>query len=101
MRGEAHLVIVHRKVRDAPAELKELFARVAIANVLLNGVLDRLFGETILQFKGRDRQAVDKQPQVEGELRLIAAVTQLARDAEAIGSITLFCLFVARRRRTV
>ena len=60
MRAEAHLVIVHREVRDAAAELEELLARVAVALVLLNGVFDRLLGEAVLQLEGRDRQAVDE-----------------------------------------
>ena len=94
-------MFVQRDVRDAAAELKKLLPRVTVAHVLLNCVCDRLLGETVFQLKGRDRQAVDEEAKVESELRLIAAVTQLARDAEAIGSITFFCLFVARRRRTV
>src|SRR5438093_1944445 len=101
MRAEAHLVLVKRDVHYAAAKLKKLLARVTVAHVLLNCVCDRLLSETVFQLKGRDRQAVDEEAKVESELRLIAAVTQLARDAEAIGSVTFFRLFVARRRRTV
>ena len=82
--AEAHLVVVHGEVHDAAAELEELLARVAVALVLLDGVLDRLLGEAVLQLEGGDRQAVDEQAQVERALRLVAAVAELARDAEAV-----------------
>ena len=87
VRAEAHLVVVHGEVHHAAAELEELLARVAVALVLLDGVLDRLFGEAVLQLKGGDRQAVDEEAQVEGELRLVAAVAKLAGDAETVGRV--------------
>ena len=76
--------VVHREVDDAAAELEQQLARVAVALVLLDGVVDRLLGEAVLQLEGGDRQAVDEQRQVERELRLVAAVAQLAGDAEAV-----------------
>jgi hypothetical protein len=84
MRAEAHLVLVHGEVRDAAAELEEPLARVAVALVLQDGVLDGLFGQAVLELEGRNRQAVDEKPEVERKLRLVAAVTQLPRDAETI-----------------
>jgi len=51
-------------VHHAAAELEQALARVAVALVLLDGVLDRLLGEAVLQLEGGDGQAVDKQAQV-------------------------------------
>jgi hypothetical protein len=48
-------------VHDAAAELEELLARVAVALVLLDGVLDGLLGEAVLQLEGDQRQAVDEE----------------------------------------
>ena len=84
VRAEAHLVVVHGEMDDAAPELEQQFARVAVALVLLDRVLDRLLGQAVLQLEGGNRQAVDEQAQVEGELRLVAAVAQLAGDAEAV-----------------
>src|SRR5690242_1729817 len=101
MCAKTHFVFVQREVRDAPAELEKFLARIAVALVLLNGVFDRLLGEAVLQLERRDRQAVDEESQIEGKLRLVAAITQLPRDAEAIGVVAFLCLFIARRRRSV
>ena len=49
-----------------------------------DGVRDRLLGQAVLQLEGGDRQAVDEEAQVERELRLVAAVAELAGDAEAV-----------------
>ena len=86
VRAEAHLCVVHGEVDDAAAELEQQLPRVAVALVLLDGVLDGLLGQAVLQLERGDRQAVDEQAQVEGELRLVAAVAQLARDAEAVAA---------------
>ena len=77
-------LVVDGEVDHAAAELEEQLARVAVALVLLDGVLDRLLGEAVLQLEGGDRQAVDEQAEVERELRLVAAVAQLPGDAEAV-----------------
>jgi hypothetical protein len=47
----AHLGVVHSEMNHAAPELEELFARVAVAAVLLDGVLDGLLGKAVLQFK--------------------------------------------------
>ena len=60
-----HLAVVHREVHHAAAELEQPLARVAVALVLLDRVLDRLLGQAVLQLEGGDRQAVDEQAQVE------------------------------------
>ena len=61
MRAEPHLVVVHREVHDAAPELEQHLARVAVALVLLDRVLDGLLGQAVLQLEGGDRQAVDEQ----------------------------------------
>ena len=84
-------------MHQAPAKLKEQFARVAVVLVLLHGIVDSLFGEAILQFKGGNWKAVDKEAEVKGELRLLLAVTELAADAEQIGGEKLRCSEIPRR----
>src|SRR5690606_33698917 len=76
-------------------------ARVPVALVLLEGVLDRLLGQAVLQLEGGDGQAVDEEAQVERALRLVAAVAELPGDAEAVRGISLGGLHVAGRRRAV
>ena len=99
--AHAHLLVVDGKMHDAAAELEEQLPRVAVAAVLLDGVLHRLLGQVVLQLKGGDGQAVDEQAQVQGAPRLVAAVAQLAGDAEAVGGKALGGLDVARRGRAV
>jgi hypothetical protein len=77
-------MVVHGEVHDTTSELEELFARVAVAPVLLDGVLDGLLGEVVLQLEGGDRQAVDEEAQIEGELRVVAAVAKLPGDREPV-----------------
>ena len=84
VRAEPHLVIVDGEVDHAAAELEQHLPRVAVALVLLDGVLDRLLGQAVLQLEGGDRQAVDEQREVERQLRLVAAVAELPGDAEAV-----------------
>ena len=79
-----HALVVDGEVDDAAAELKQALARVAVALVLLHSIVDGLLGEVVLELEGGDGQAVDEQAHVERELRLIAAVAQLSRDAEAV-----------------
>jgi len=43
-----HLLIVHRKMDDAAAELEQQLLRVTVALVLLDRVIHRLLGEPIL-----------------------------------------------------
>src|ERR1035437_4648721 len=57
--------------------------------ILLDGVGDGLLGKAILQLEGGNRQAVDEEGEVEGELRLVAAVSELAGDAEAVLGVPL------------
>ncbi len=82
--AEADLVFINGEVSNATAELEQQLARVAIALVLLNRILNRLLGEGVLQLEGGDGQAVDEQAEVECELRLVSAVSQLSGDRKTV-----------------
>ena len=94
-------VVIHREVDHAAAKLEDQLARVAVAPILLDGVLDGLLGQAVLELESGDGQAVDEQGQIERELGLVAAVAQLAGDAEAVGGEALGGLGVAGRRGAV
>ena len=64
--ADPHLAVVHGEVHHAAAELEQQLARIAVALVLLDGILDGLLGEAVLQLEGGDGQAVDEQAEVEG-----------------------------------
>ena len=78
LRAHPHFAVVHREMHDAAAELEQPLARIAVAPVLLDGILDRLLGQAVLQLKGGDRQAVDEQAQVQRAARFVRAVMQVA-----------------------
>ena len=82
--AEAHLALIDREVGYAAPEFKQRLARVAVALVLLDRIVRRLLGEAVLQLEGENRQAVDEQPDVQGPLRLVAAVAKLPADREAV-----------------
>src|ERR1035437_3610909 len=84
----------------APKQKKRL-TRIAVALVLLLGVLCGLLRETVLQLECRDRQSVYEQPQIECPLRLLTAVAKLTGNTEAVGSVTGHGLRVLRGGRTV
>ena len=101
MGAEAHLALVQREVGRAAAERKQLLARVAVPHILLDRVVHRLLGQAVLEFKSKDRQAVDEQPNIQRPLGFVAAVAQLAGDAEAVLLEAFLSLVVASRRRAV
>jgi len=85
VRAHAHFLVIHGKVHHTAPELEEQLARIAVALVLLHGILHRLLGEAVLEFEGGYGQPVDEEAEIERELRLIAAVAQLPCDAEDVG----------------
>ena len=101
MSTELHFVIVDGKVDKAPPQLEQLFARVAVFLVLLDGVGYRLLGQAVLQFEGGDRQPVDEEAQVQGKLGVVLAVVELPRHAEAVLPVLDPGLLVPRRRSAV
>ena len=82
-------------MHHAAAKLKKLLARVAVAAVLLHRVLDGLLGEAVFQLEGGDRQAVDKQAQIERAACFVVTVGELARDRKTILGVQRLCLGVA------
>ena len=60
---------------NAPAEFEQLLLMIPIALVLLNGVAHGLLGEAVLQLKREHRETVDEQTDIQGQLRLVLAVT--------------------------
>ena len=88
-RTEADLVVVDGEVRDTAPQLEELLPRIAVAAVLLDGVVDCLLGQAVLDLEGEDRQAVDEEAEIEGQRGLVAAIAELSGDAEAVGAETL------------
>src|SRR6266851_2539407 len=101
MRAEPHLRIIDGEMRDAAAELEKLLARIAIALVLLDGVLDRLLGQAVLELERRHRETVDEQRQVERKRGFVPAVAKLAGDREPVQGEALGSLRIAGRRRAV
>ena len=95
VRAEFHLVFINGKVDHAPAQLEERVVRVAVASILLNGVVHRLLGEVVLQLEGCNRQTVDEQSEVQRKSRLLPAITQLARDRKPICLMACPCRLVA------
>jgi hypothetical protein len=95
------VVTLHVEMIDASAKLEEQLAGIAIAFVLLDCVVDCLLGKTVLQLESGDRQAIDEEAEIERKLRLVAAILELAGDAEAVLSKALGGLLVAGRRRAV
>ena len=101
MSTELHLVIVDGKVDKAAPQLEELFARVAVFLVLLDGVRYCLLGQTVLQLEGGYGQPVDEEAQVQGKLGVVLAVVELPRHAEAVLPVLGPGLLVPRRRCAV
>ena len=96
-----HLVLVHREVGHAAAQLEQLLARVAVVLVLLDGIGHGLLRQVVLQLEGEDRQPVDEEPDVECSLRLVAAIAKLSDDGEAVLLEAFLRLWVPDRRRPV
>ena len=99
--AEPHLLVVQGEVRQAPAEAEDQLARVAVPLVLLDGVVERLLGDVVLQLERGDGQPVDERRQVEGECGLAGAVTQLPGDAEPVPGEQLGGALVPGRRGRV
>ena len=57
---ELGFLFVHREVNGAPADVEQVLTVVAGRLVLLDGVMDRLLGEVVLELEGCDGQAVDE-----------------------------------------
>ena len=101
MGAELHALVVDREVRHAPPEPEDQLARVAVALVLLDGLLDGLLGDVVLELEGRHRQPVDEDREIQGQGSGAGAEVQLPGDGEAVEGEQLAGPDVARRRRGV
>ena len=77
---------------------KQCLTGITVESVLLDGVLDILAFERVLQFGGEDRNAVEEYPQVETLLVLLAEI-KLTDDGELVGLVMLLRFFVQARGR--
>ena len=82
--AEMDFVLVDREVRHAAPELEEGLAGVAVPLVLPDGVVERLLGEAVLELEGEDGEPVDEESDVQRALGVVAAVAELASDAELV-----------------
>jgi len=82
--AEHDLLIVEGEMDGAAAGLEEGLFGGAVALVLADGVIDGLLGEVVFELEGSDGETVDEQGEIEGELRLVDGVAELAGDGEAV-----------------
>jgi len=78
------LMVVYGKVYRAAAELKEELFRVPVVLVLIDGIVNGLFGQPVFQFEGGNGKSVDEKAEIQGEPRFIGAVAKLPGDAEKV-----------------
>ena len=93
-------MIINRKMGDAPAELEQFLARIPVALVLLDRLLDCLLGQTVLQLEGGDRQTVDEEREVE-RVGIDFAVAQLPGHRDPVLRETLGRFRIAGRGRGI
>ena len=74
MRAHAYFRIIDCEMNDAASELEQLLARVTVAPVLFDTILDRLLRKAVLKLERCDLEPVDKQAKIERALRLVHAV---------------------------
>ena len=95
------LRIIHGEVNHAPSKFEQGLPRIAVPLVLLDGIVDRLLGQTVFQLKRHHRQSVDERTQVQSSFRLFATVRKLPRDTESVLCMPLDRLLIFRRWRAV
>ena len=93
--------VVHGEVDHAPAEVEEELLGVPVPLVLLDRVVDGLLGQAILELERGDGQAVDEEAQVQGELRLVLAVTSWRVTLKMFAPVLLSGFGILRGWRSV
>ena len=101
MGAEMDFVLVDREVRHAAPEVEEGLARAAVPLVLPDGLVERLLGDAVLELEGEDGEAVDEEPDVQRALGVVAAVAELAGDAELVLAEAALGRLVLGRGRAV
>ena len=89
---------VHRKVGQAAAIRKQWLAWITVELVLLDGVLDVLSSERILEFGRKEGKAVEEEPEVQAVLVLLAVV-KLAHHGKEIALVKALQLLIEAARR--
>ena len=99
MGGDVDHVRVHGEVRKASAIGQQRLApRVAIVPVLADGILDGLAAQRVLELGREQRNAVQKQHQIEA-LLVLGAVSDLTGDREEVRRVKPPGLLVEPARR--
>ena len=83
--------------KDSSGSASGLWAGMAVEAILVDGVLNAL-REIGLQLDRRDRQAIEKQHEVDGVL-VRRRIADLPDDAQAVGGVTRQNIGVHRQRR--
>jgi hypothetical protein len=100
MRAEPNLMVIDRKMRHPAAELEQFLARIAVAFVLLDRILDGLLRQAVLQLESCDRQAVHEQSEIERVFARLA-VAQLPGHRKSVLPEALRRFRIPGRRRPV
>ena len=87
------------EMRETAAIGKERLARVAVGLVLADRVLDLLAGQRIFELGGENRDAVQKQHEIEA-LLVLRAVAKLPHHGEQVAGMQPLRLFIEPARRT-
>ena len=85
--GHYHRFGIDGEMHQRPLlERENRLVRIAVASVLVDGILDGLAGERVLQLDRGDRDAVEAQRDVERFLRR-RGIAELAGDPDAVGRV--------------
>ena len=85
-----HLVVIDRKMYCTSLEVKDQLLRVAVVHVLIDRIIDILFGQSVLQFECSDWQAVYKDCQIQSQSGKFLGIGHLPRDTENVPGIQCF-----------
>ena len=80
-------------MNHAARELEQQLLRIAVMLILIDSDIHILLGQLILQFKGDDRQTVDKHAKIQRQLRFVWRKMKLPGYAENV-----FCIQFSRSR---
>ena len=95
MGAELNLRVINGEMNHAAAEFEQLLTGVAVALILLDRILHRLFRQAVLEFERCDWKPVDEQRQIQGVGGIVSAVTKLAGDRKPVQRETLHGFEVA------
>ena len=86
-RGHIDFVRIDREVNQRPfLKLEYQVIRIAVVLVLRNSIPPGLAGHGVLEFCGRERDAIERQNHIQ-RIAMTVRVTELARDGETVGVV--------------